>query len=460
MIPSPTLPGPTPRALGSAAVAFLAAGFALGFALVPSDAVAAERADDPPASTGSNEDVTFARDIAPILQENCQACHQPGSIAPMTFMTYEEVRPWAPMIRDRVEQRLMPPWAMNPHVGIQEFKNDKSLTEKEIETIVRWVEAGAPLGDPADMPPPVEWPAGGTFQTAQLYGEPDLILYTDPYTVPASGGDQWWRPLVETGLTQDRWVKAIEVLPAFPDGLPVTHHLLARIEQEAGMQGLLTEWAVGSDAEIFPEGAGKLMQAGSKIDFEVHYYPSGEEVVADQVGLGIWFFPEGYEPEYPTVLRMFNVAPQNTLYIAPHSTATFINDFVLDQPTRIESFQPHMHLRGKGMSMEAIYPDGRREMLSLVDDFQFNWHTNYMYSDHAAPLLPAGSTLRFTVWYDNTVNHGPNPHPGNFVSWGDRAADEMGHAWVSLTTLQQHDFERLVAEREAMQQFLRADEGD
>jgi len=409
-----------------------------------------ERADDPPAANRSSDEVsTFSRDVMPILQQKCQECHQPGSIGPMSLMTYDEVRPWAPLIRERVQHRLMPPWAMNPYVGIQGFKNDMSLTEEQIALIVNWVDAGAPEGDPADLPPPVQWPTAETFRSVSLLGEPDLIIYTDPYDVPATGGDQWWRPVVETGLTEDRWVRAAEVLPAYPEGLPVTHHLLARLIQPQGIQGLLTEWAVGSNAEIFPEGAGKLMQAGSKIDFEVHYYPSGTAVPNNQVALGIWFFPEGYEPEYPTVLRLFNVAPQQTLEILPHSTAVFQNDFLMREPTRIESFQPHMHLRGKGMSMEAIYPDGRKEMLSIVDNFQFAWHTNYIYADDTAPLLPAGTILRFTVWYDNTENHPSNPHPGNFVTWGDRAADEMGHAWVSLTSLKQEDFDRLVAEREA-----------
>jgi hypothetical protein len=391
--------------------------------------------------------VTFSRDVAPIIQQKCQQCHQAGSIAPMQLITYDEVRRYAPLIKDRVQRRVMPPWAMNPYVGIQHFKNDISLSDEEIATIVQWVDAGAPQGDPADLPAPVQWPKGDQFRLLAEFGEPDLVILTDPYTVPAQGGDQWWRPLVPTGLTQDRWVRAAEVLPAYPEGLPVTHHVLARLRQTDEIEGLLTEWAVGSNAEIFLEGSGKLMQAGSSISFEVHYYPAGKEVPNNQVAVGLWFFPEDYQPKQPTVLRMFNVAPATTLEIPPHSTAVFQNEFLMTRPTRIESFQPHMHLRGKGMSMEAIYPNGRKELLSLVDDFQFQWHTNYVYADDAAPLLPAGTILKFTVWYDNTANHPSNPHPGNFVTWGDRAADEMGHAWVSLTYLEQAEFDELLAAR-------------
>jgi hypothetical protein len=224
---------------------------------------------------------------------------------------------------------------------------------------------------------------------------------------------------------------------------------LATAVQETNLGGLLTEWAVGKVGEQYAAGTGKLLEAGGAIDFEVHYFPSGTEVPNDQVSLGIWLYPEDYVPEFPTVLRMFNIAPQNTLEIPPHSTPMFENTFLMRSPVRIQSFQAHQHLRGKGMSMEAIYPNGRKELLGLIDNFQFNWHNNYIFADDAAPLLPSGTVLKFSMWFDNTENNASNPHPGDFVTWGDRAADEMGHAWVGVTSLSEEDYERLVAERDA-----------
>jgi hypothetical protein len=411
------------------------------------------------ARSGDPDAVTFARDVAPILQENCQECHQAGSIAPFSLTTYRDARRWASRMRDEVADRIMPPWHLNPHLGIRTFKNDRSLTDEEIATILAWVDAGAPEGDPADLPEPVTFPTGENFQMLDELGPPDLVIKTDPFTVPAHGNDQWWRPVVPTRLTKDRWVRAMEVLPSFPEGRGVTHHFLATAVQEHELGGLLTEWAIGKVGEQYQEGTGKLLQAGSEIDFEVHYYPNGTEVQNDQVSLGIWLYPEDYVPEHETALRIFNIAPQATLEIPPYSKPMFQNEFLMQDPVRIQSFQAHMHLRGKGMSMEAIYPDGRKELLSIIDDFQFNWHNNYIYADDAAPLLPAGTILKFSVWYDNTTDNAVNPHAGDFVTWGDRAADEMGHAWVGVTTLTQEDYDRLVAER-ARRTATDREEGD
>ena len=399
--------------------------------------------------TEGESGITFSRDIAPIFQQNCQECHQPGSIAPMSLITYQEVRRWAARIRQRVADRIMPPWHVNPYLGIQDFKNSRALSEAEIATITAWVDAGAAEGDPRDLPAPVSFSTGDSFTMLEELGAPDLIIKTPPFTVPAHGNDQWWRPKIPTGLTTDRWVRAMEVLPSFPEGRRVTHHFLATAVQSHNLGGLLTEWAVGKVGEHYQEGTGKLLQAGGEIDFELHYFPSGTEVPNDQVSLGIWLYPEGYVPEHETVLRMFNIAPQNTLEIPPYSTPMFSNEYVMRAPVRIQSFQAHLHLRGKGMSMEAIYPDGKKELLSIVDSWQFNWHNNYIYADDAAPLLPAGTVLKFNAWFDNTENNPVNPHPGNFVTWGDRAADEMAHAWVGVTTLTQEDYDRLVAERRA-----------
>jgi hypothetical protein len=381
----------------------------------------------------------------------------------MSLLTYQEARAFAPLIKQRVEARTMPPWHIDRSVGIQQFRNDRSLTDEEIATIIRWVDDGAPLGDPADMPPAVEWPDPTVWQLEQQFGAPDLVIRSEPFDVPAHGQDKWWRPSVPTGLTEARWVRAIEVKPSFPAGRKSVHHVLTMLEQEehgvtglassaahsgARMSaGLFMEWAVGKVGEIFPENAGKLMLPGSRIRWEVHYYATGQPVDDDVVELGVWFYPKDVTPKYRTILRMFNAAPGSELDIPPGEMAMTQNFYVLPAPTRLENFQPHMHMRGKAMSMEAVHPDGRRELLSMVSKFQWRWHVNYIYAEDAAPLLPGGTTLVFTAWHDNTRDNPNNPDPEQWVGWGDRTVDEMAHAWVDVTYLEQDDYERMVAER-------------
>ena len=417
----------------------------------------------PPPARRPVEDITFSKHIAPILQQKCQVCHRVNSIAPMPLTTYEEVKPFAPLIKMRVQSRTMPPWHIDKTVGIQAFKNDRSLTDAEISTIVQWVDAGAPMGDPKDLPAPVKWPDPKAWQLAAQFGEPDLVVKSEPYTVRASGQDVWWRPSVETGLTEERWVRAIEVKPSFPAGRKTVHHVLTLLEQnEQGVTnlastahgprmsaGLFMEWAVGKVGEVFAPDAGKLMLPGAKIRWEVHYYTVGQEVKDDVVELGVWFYPKGFVPKNRTILRMFNAASGSELDIPPNKTSMTQEFFVLQAPARLENFQPHMHMRGKAMSMEAVYPDGRREMLSMVSNFQWRWHVNYIYADNTAPLLPKGTVLVFTAWHDNTKANPNNPDPAQWVGWGDRTVDEMAHAWVDVTYLEQADYERLVAERRA-----------
>lgn len=409
---------------------------------------------------GVDEEVTFSRDIAPILQQNCQVCHQPGSIAPMSLINYDEVRPWARVIKLRVETGRMPPYHIDSDVGIQKFKNDARLSSEEIAKISAWVDAGAPEGNPADLPEPVSFPTGEEWTLAGDFGQPDLVIKSEPFTVGATGQDSWWRPTTPTNVDRARWIKAVEVKPSYPSGHAITHHVLAMLLQDEsqgprtagatqGTGGLLTEYAIGKVGEIYPENTGKLLLPGSQIRWEVHYNPSGEEVVDDQVELGVWFHPEDYSPKYRTILQIFYVADTESLEIAPGEIATHQNFYVLKNPTRLESFQPHMHMRGKGMSMEAIYPDGKRELLSTVSDFDWRWHVNYIYDPDSAPLLPAGTVLSFTSWHDNTHENIHNPDADQFVTWGDRTVDEMSHAWVGLTYLEQDDFDQQVAEREA-----------
>ena len=412
----------------------------------------------------AGQQVTYARDVAPILQQKCQVCHQPNSVAPMSLLTYDQVRAYAPLIRMKVEARIMPPYHINRTVGIQDFKNDRGLTNEQIETIVSWVDQGAVYGDAADEPAPMQFPDPNRWQLADEFGEPDLIVRSEPFSLAAVTQDQWFRPTVETGLTEDRWVRAIEMRPSYPDGRRIVHHALAFLFQQeqggitglastasgvsAGINPLFMEWAVGKVGEVFAADAGKLMMAGSQITFEVHLHAMGEEVTDQVVELGVYFYPEGYVPTNRTVLNMFRVAGDE-LDIPPGQVSVTQNFITIRAPARLENFQPHMHMRGKAMSMEAIYPDGRRELLSSVDNFQWNWHNNYVYAEHVAPLLPKGTTLVLTAWHDNTESNPNNPDFRQWVGYGDRTVDEMAHAWVDVTYLEQDDFDRQVAARKA-----------
>jgi len=407
--------------------------------------------------------VTFSKDIAPILQQKCQACHQPNSIGPMPLLTYDDARRYARAIKTKVSERLMPPYHIDRTIGIHEFKNDPSLSDEEIDSIVRWVDGGTPEGDPKDLPPPATFADPNAWQLAKVFGEPDLVVKSAPYTMAADTQDKWWRPVTETGVTEPRWVRAIEIKPSVPDGRRIVHHVLTFLVQDeehvTGLAesaehaqmgaGLFMEWAVGKVGEVFATDAGKLMLPGSKIRWEVHMYAVGKEVKDNQVELGIYFYPRGEVPKHRTVLRMFNVAPGSELDIPPGEKATTQNFYVMPAPARLENFQPHMHMRGRAMSMEAVYPDGRREVLSVVNNFQWRWHVNYIYADHAAPLLPKGTVLVFTAWHDNTADNPNNPDPRQWVGWGDRTVDEMAHAWIDVTYLDQEEFDRLVAERKA-----------
>jgi hypothetical protein len=410
----------------------------------------------------STNALTFTKDIAPIFQEKCEACHRPDSIAPMSLVTYEDARPWAKAVRERVITRQMPPWHLDKTVGIQKFKNDRSLSDAQIDTIVKWVDAGAPKGDLKDMPRPKQWPDESKWNFAEMFGPPDLIIKSPDWTVPAVGQDAWFKPVIPTGLTEQRMVRAIEIRPATVKGRKVTHHALARLQQQettnaadtnddaATVGGLFMEWAVGKQGELMRPDTGKLMLPGSKIIFEMHYHSIGEEIT-DHVELGIYFYPKGQEPKFrETLAALQSVAGgSRNIDIAPNSTFVSQNFIPMRQAGRVESFQPHMHLRGKAMSMEAILPNGQSTMLSYVNNFNFNWHNSYVYSDDVAPLLPKGTILKITSWYDNTTKNPHNPDPNQWVGFGDRTVDEMGHAWVNITYMNDEDYQAEVAKRKA-----------
>ena len=412
---------------------------------------------------------TFTKDVAPIFQAKCEACHRPDSIAPMSLRTFEEVRPWARSIRARVASKQMPPWHIDKTVGIQHFENDRSLTPEQIDTIVRWIDGGAPMGNPKDMPTPVKWADDAGWNFKDKFGEPDLIVKSPPYRMPAHAQDAWYKPAVPTGLTEARWVRAIEIRPSTIKGRRITHHALARLQQDDGTAGaaastatatgddadvgpgLFMEWAVGKQGEIMRPNSGKLMLPGSKIVWDIHYHAVGEEIT-DSVELGIYFYPKGQEPKYRQVLALFSGVTEGNrnLDIPPNAVVVNQNFHVMKQAGRVENFQPHMHLRGKAMAMEAILPTGTTQMLSYVNDFQFNWHVNYVYADDVAPLLPKGTILRITAWHDNTTANKNNPDPTQWVGWGDRTVDEMAHAWVNITYMSDEDYQAELARRKQM----------
>jgi hypothetical protein len=407
---------------------------------------------------------TFTKDISPIFQEKCEACHRPDSIAPMSLVTFEDARPWARSIKVRVADRQMPPWHLDKSVGIQEFKNDRSLSDDQIETIVKWVDQGALKGDPKDMPPPKAWPEDQGWNFAKLFGqtEPDLIVRSTPWTQKAGANDTWWKPIVETGLTEPRWVRAIEIRPSTVKGRKITHHAVERLIQDEtdplainpldanGNQqaGTFMEWAVGKQGELMRPNSGKLMLPGAKIGFDIHYSGAGEDIT-DNVELGIYFYPKGEEPKFRQVLHLMGATNSAGVDIPPNTVKATQGFFVLKENGRIESYQPHMHLRGKAMSMEAILPTGQVTMLSYVDHFNFNWHNSYVYADDAAPLLPKGTIIKVTAWHDNTTANKQNPEPNVWVGYGDRTVDEMAHAWVNVTYMGDDDYKAELEARKA-----------
>ena len=284
--------------------------------------------------------------------------------------------------------------------------------------------------------------------------------------MPAHAQDAWYKPVVPTGLTEARWVRAIEIRPSTIKGRRITHHALARLQQNDGTAGaaastaaptgddadvgpgLFMEWAVGKQGEIMRPNSGKLMLPGSKIVWDIHYHAVGDDIT-DSVELAVYFYPKGQEPKYRQVLALFSGVTEGNrnLDIPPNAVVVNQNFHVMKQAGRVENFQPHMHLRGKAMAMEAILPNGTTQMLSYVNDFQFNWHVNYVYAEDAAPLLPKGTILRITAWHDNTAANKSNPDPTQWVGWGDRTVDEMAHAWVNVTYMSDEDYQAELARR-------------
>ncbi len=397
--------------------------------------------------------VTFSKDVAPILQKACQNCHRPGAIAPMSLLTYQDARPWARSIRQKVSSREMPPWYIDRHIGISKFKDDPSLTDAEIGIITKWVDQGAPAGNAADMP------VARQFSDVDKWhiGKPDMIVsLPKAYELRANGPDEFYDADVDPGFTEDMYIAAVETKPE-PYSFKVVHHATANMiedEAEDPVGFFFNEYALGKNGDIFPEGSGRLIKAGSKIHFNLHLHPSGERSLVN-LSIGFKLYPKGQVPRHVAFTQ--HMGDNSDLDIPPGQVVRTDGYFRLPRAAVLSAFQPHMHNRGKAMCMEAIYPDiradsarpgpARTETINCVSNYQFGWHITYPYADDVAPLLPAGTIIHITSWHDNTAANKYNPNPRNWVGYGQRTIDEMSFAWVSLFYIDEAEYQQRMAAR-------------
>ncbi len=380
------------------------------------------------AGTSNASKVTFSKDIAPILFNNCVACHRPGEIAPMSLLTYKEVRPWAKSIRERVIDRSMPPWSADPKYG--HWANDPRLSEQQINTIVEWVNAGAPKGDDKDLPPLPTFTEGWTI------GTPDVVLQmAEEYTVPADGTIPYLYFSMPTGFTEDKWIQAMEIRPG---NRSVVHHVIAyaqdpNVKDSApGGEGELRRGRMhlggitpNKTGIIYGPGTARLIKKGSNIVFQMHYTTSGQ-VTKDRTKIGFVFAKEPGKK----VLVTGNAA--NGRFVIPPGDENYEvkSSKTFDEDVLITSFMPHMHVRGKSFVYTATYPDGRSEILLNVPKYDFNWQHTYIPKQPIA--LPKGTRLDCVAHYDNSPKNKFNPDPSKEVRWGDQTWEEMMIGWFTF----------------------------
>jgi hypothetical protein len=415
----------------------------------------------------AQEQITYADHVAQIITDNCVVCHQEGGIGPMQFTSYEQVRPWAPLIQMKVASREMPPYAYDHGIGIQDLQGDWRLAQEDIDTIVTWVDQGAALGDwgdrshpVADVRDPEEW------NFAADYGQPDIIVSSDPIDIPSNGNDMWHSPYNMAGNTTDRCIQALQVKPQ-SHAKAVVHHANTSVEAlnedgEWERYGQLNEYAMGKWGEVVPEGVCRTLPENARVKWSIHLYPGGvgptaqgQMITNNIVDLGIWLHPEGYEEvaPYKQDLALYGIREGyegGQLIVPPHGTTMTQGFHSFDHPIRLDSFQPHGHLRMNAASLEIFYPEtGRTEAVSQISKWSATWHHSHLYEPESAPLLPAGAVLVIKQWYDNTANNPNNPDPDQWVYDGSRTGDEMSHAWLAITHLDDEGYEALLSEREA-----------
>jgi hypothetical protein len=418
--------------------------------------------------------VTFNKDVAPILNRNCANCHRPGEIGPMSLLSYKEARPWAKSIREKVVAREMPPWHADPNHG--QFSNDRRLGEKDIATLVAWVDGGMKEGDAKDLPPTPKFTEGWNI------GKPDVVLtMPDEYSVPAEGVVDYQYMTVETKFTEDHWIQAAEIRAG---NRGVVHHIIVFVQdppgtkrEPAGVQMKL----VGGAADTLPRpqirqaaageprkvgeprqagagggnrgggagggwvligtapgdsggemkpGTAKLVKAGSKLIFQIHYTPNGT-ASKDRSSVGLIFAktPPEYEVKTMGVTNNRFVIPAGEANYRVESAAVFSEDSL------VYSVFPHMHVRGKAFEYRLIYPDGHSEIVASMPKYDFNWQGSYRFK---TPLeVPKGSRLECVAYFDNSKGNKANPDADKDVRWGDQTWEEMMIGWMDYSVKSQ-----------------------
>jgi len=397
--------------------------------------------------------ITFNKQVLPILQKNCQSCHRPGEAAPMSLLDYQSTRPWAKAIKQAVLSGKMPPWFADPEYG--HFANDSRLSDADIKTLVSWVDTGAPEGDPKDKPPPLRWKEGWNIR-------PDIVVaLPQPYTVPASGVLQYVYIVVPTGFVKDTWVTAAEIRTSAPS---VVHHINAIVrppgapwfrdvkpgvpyvpdpasrdgqpdstDPQAQLFGaedeFLAGYAPGMGAQRFDlDHSAKLIPAGSDIVLQIHHTPNGKTEVPDLVRVGLTLAKEPPARRFysaSVVSWQWEIPPGDPNYEG-HARLTF------GEPVELVFIQPHMHLRGKDMTIRLRFPGGESQTILRVPRYDFSWQTVYYLSQ---PLqVPKGTRVEITAHWDNSANNPYNPDPGKTVKWGIQSWDEMLNVNLGVIT--------------------------
>jgi peroxiredoxin len=357
--------------------------------------------------------ISYEKTIAPMLTDHCVACHREGGIAPWQMSSYEMVRGFSPMIREVLRTKRMPPWHADPHYGV--FSNDRSLTAEQTKTLVHWIEAGSPRGTGADPLTQVkkDWPVWPL-------GTPDLVINLPKFDVPATGVIPYQMWTVENPLDHDVWVRAVDFLPGSRSNL---HHIIATIGGEMANQkrdtdGSLADFVPGSEPLQIPPESGILLKKGAKFGFQVHYTVNGKPT-SDVTQMGLYFMDKAPQYRYRAAIMA------NPKILIPANTKAYTNDstYKFDREVLVYSLHPHAHFRGSAAEFVAQYPDGHEVVLLNVPKYEFNWQTTY---ELKTPIvLPAGTSVKYSMTYDNSSQNKANPDPNREVPWGQQTWDEM-----------------------------------